>query len=170
VLIWSSTSTSFRWQVPLWRKIADHGRACCDITSLQSLQGRHITRILRYPCRMLFNLPRRAPIIPALHYLRCYRRTRRFLGLVIPQVLPYLKIRTICAERKFQRLFPACENRRMDRSFWHLSPTRVPPAYNTIILHPHTLLNIIGAADVAFNRLCCSCHVFCLMPRARYEL
>jgi hypothetical protein len=133
--------------------IADHARACCDITSLQSLQRLRITHTLRYPCRTLFNPLRQALFILALRCLRCYPPTRRFLGLVILQIPPYLTIRGTRAEWKHQRLFPACERRRMGQSFWHRLPTRVRPAYNTIILHPHTPLNIIGVADVAFNRL-----------------
>jgi hypothetical protein len=75
-------------------------------------------------------------------------------------VLLYLTTRATCAEWKDRRPFLVCEERQMDRFFWHLLPTRDLPAYNTTTLHPHTPLNIIGVADVAFNRLC-SCHVFC---------
>ena len=113
---------------------------------------------------MLFNPLRRARITLALHYLRCYPPTRRFLGLVIPRVLPYPTSWGTRVGWKYRSLFPGCERRRMDWFFWHHLPTRDLLVYNIIILHLDTPLIIIGVEDVVFNRLC-SCHVFCHCPR-----
>ena len=161
-----STSSSILWRVLLWQMIADHGRVCCGITSLQSHPRLPITHTLRHPCRLLFIRLRQAlTTIPVSHSHPCSPPMRRFLGLVIRQYLPYPTIPTTRAEGKCRSLCLACVRQRMGPFFWHLLPMPVLPEFTTITLLLHTPLIIIGAADVAFNRLC-SCLVF--MPS--YEL
>ena len=161
-----STSSSILWRVLLWQMIADHGRVCCGITSLQSHPRLPITHTLRHPCRLLFIRLRQAlTTIPVSHFHPCSPPMRRFLGLVIRQYLPYPTIPTTRAEGKCRSLCLACVRQRMGPFFWHLLPMPVLPEFTTITLLLHTPLIIIGAADVAFNRLC-SCLVF--MPS--YEL
>ena len=160
-----STSSFILWRVPPWQMIADHGRVCCGITSLQSHPRLPITHTLRHPCRLLFNRLRQALTIPVSHSLPYSLPTQRFLGLVIRQHMPYPTIPATCVEGRCRSLCPACVMRRMGPFFWHPLPMPVLPAFTTITLLPHTPLTIIGAADGAFNRLC-SCLVF--MPR--YEL
>lgn len=164
-----STSSSILWRVPLWQMIADHGRACCGITSLQSHPRLPITHTLRHPCRLLFILLRQALTIPVSHSHPCSRPTQRFLGLVIRQHLPYLTNPATCVEGKLRSLCPACVRQRMGPFFWHPLPMPVLPAFTTITLLPHTPLIIIGGADVAFNRLC-SCLVFMPPTLSRHYL
>jgi len=142
--------------------IADHGRVCCGITSLQSHPRLPITHTLRHRCRMLFIRLRQALTIPVSHSLPCSPPTQRSLGLVIRQHLPYPTNPATCAEGRCRSLCLACVRQRMGPSFWPPLPMPVLPASTTITLLPHTPLIIIGGGDVAFNRLCS------LMPR--YEL
>jgi hypothetical protein len=148
----SSTCTSILWQVPLWQKIADRGRVCCGITSLQSHPRVPIMHTLRRPCRVLFNRLQRALAIPASRFLRCSPPARWFLGLVTQQVLPYVTTRVTHAEWRHRSPSPPCGKRRLVRFFWLHLPMRVLPESTTITLHLHIPLIIIGVEDVAFNR------------------
>ena len=107
-----STSSSILWRVPPWQTIADHGRVCCAITSLQSRLRLPITHTLRHhPCRLLFIRLRQALTIPVSHSHPCSPQTQRFLGLVIRQHMPYRTIPVTLAEGKYKSPYLACERR-----------------------------------------------------------
>ena len=103
-----STSSSILWRVPPWQTIADHGRVCCAITSLQSHPRLSITHTLRHPCRLLFIRLRQVLTIPVSHSHPCSPQTQRFLGLVIRQVLPYPTNPVTRAEGKCRSPCLAC--------------------------------------------------------------